>query len=64
MNNKKMIGIALIIIGVALTIWGFNIYDSAGSQFNRALSGDAPLEAWAGMIIGIVFVVIGVMRVK
>jgi len=43
--NNKIIGIILIITGVALSIWGYNIYDSAGSQVSRALSGDAPLEA-------------------
>jgi hypothetical protein len=29
--NNKIIGIVLIIVGVALTAWSYNIYDSAGS---------------------------------
>jgi hypothetical protein len=62
--NNKYIGIALIIIGVALAIWGYNIYDSAGSQVSRALSGDAPIEAWAGMIGGAVCLVIGIYKIK
>ena len=62
--NNKIIGIVLIIIGVALAFWGYNIYDSAGSQIGRALSGDTPIEAWAGMIGGIVFIVIGISKVK
>ncbi len=62
--NRKIIGIVLIIAGVALTMWGYNIYDSASSQITRALNGDAPLEAWAGMVCGVICVVIGITRIK
>jgi uncharacterized membrane protein YidH (DUF202 family) len=62
--NNKIIGITLIIIGVAVAIWGYNIYDSASAQLTRTLSGDKPVEAWAGMIGGVIAVVIGITRVK
>jgi uncharacterized membrane protein YidH (DUF202 family) len=62
--NNKVIGIVFIIIGAALTMWGYNIYDSASSQIGRALSGDTPLEAWAGMVGGAICIVIGVLKVK
>ncbi|AOW76780.1 hypothetical protein A3Q34_07895 [Colwellia sp. PAMC 20917] len=62
--NNKIIGITLIIIGVAVAIWGYNIYDSASAQLTRTLSGDTPVEAWAGMIGGVIAVVIGITRVK
>jgi len=62
--NNKYIGIVLIIIGVVLAMWGYNIYDSAGSQVSRAFSGDAPIEAWAGMVGGAICIVIGVLKVK
>jgi len=62
--NKKYIGIALIIVGVALAIWGFNIYDSAGSKITRAINGDAPIEAWLGMVAGAICVVIGALKLK
>jgi len=62
--NNKTIGIVLIIIGVALAYWGYSVYDSAGSQIGRALSGDTPIEAWAGMVGGIICVVIGISKVK
>lgn len=63
MNNKN-IGIILIIIGVALAFWGYNVYDSAGSQVSRALSGDAPIKAWAGMVGGAICVALGIFKVK
>ncbi|WP_299200684.1 DUF3185 family protein [uncultured Amphritea sp.] len=62
--NNKVIGIVLIIIGAALTVWGYNIYDSASSQIGRALSGDTPLEAWAGMVGGAICIAVGVLKVK
>jgi len=62
--NNKIIGAVLIVIGIALIAWGYNVYDSAGSQVSRALSGDTPLEAWAGMVGGAICVVIGIFKVK
>ena len=61
---NKVIGIVLIIIGVALAIWGYNIYDSASSHITRALSGDTSIEAWAGIIGGVVCIAIGIFKVK
>ena len=62
--NKKNIGIVLIIIGVALAAWGYNAYDSVGSQISRSFSGDAPIEAWVGMVGGAICIVLGILRVK
>ncbi|MFC3093899.1 DUF3185 family protein [Alteromonas sediminis] len=62
--TNKVIGLVLIIIGIALAIWGYNIYDSASAQIGRALSGDTPIEAWAGMVGGAICIAIGVLRVK
>jgi len=62
--NNKIIGIVLIVVGAALAIWGYNIYDSAGSQVTRAVSGDVPIEAWAGMVGGVIAVLIGLTKLK
>ena len=62
--NNKIIGILLIIAGTALALWGYNIYDSASAQIGRALSGDTPIEAWAGMVGGACCIVIGAWRLK
>jgi uncharacterized membrane protein YidH (DUF202 family) len=62
--NNKIIGIVLIVIGVALAIWGYNIYDSAGSKIGRALSGETPVEAWAGMVGGAICLLIGILKLK
>ena len=62
--NSKMIGIVLVIAGIFLALWGYNIYDAASSQVTRAISGDTPIEAWAGMAGGIIAVLIGITKLK
>ena len=62
--NRKLIGIVLLIVGTALAIWGYNVYDSASSEISRAFSGDTPMEAWAGMVGGAICIVLGISAVK
>ena len=62
--NKKIIGVILIVAGVALGIWGYNLYDSVGSQLSRTFSGDAPIEAWAAMVGGAICALIGILQLK
>jgi uncharacterized membrane protein YidH (DUF202 family) len=62
--NNKTIGIVLIVVGVALALWGYDIYESAGSKIERALSGDTPIEAWIGMVGGVICLLIGLQKVK
>jgi uncharacterized membrane protein YidH (DUF202 family) len=62
--NKKFIGTVLIVIGVALVAWGYNSYDSVSSQLSRTFSGDAPIEAWVGMVGGAICIVIGILKLK
>jgi uncharacterized membrane protein YidH (DUF202 family) len=62
--NKKIIGIILIVVGVTLALWGYNIFDSASSQISRAFSGDAPIEAWLGMPGGAICIAIGITKLR
>jgi hypothetical protein len=62
--NNKIIGIVLIVAGTALTLWGYNIYDAATSQVSRALNGGTPIEAWVGMIGGIMSALFGISKLK
>jgi len=61
---NKLIAIALIVAGATLALWGYNIYDSASSQVSRAIGGDSPIEAWAGMIGGVALILIGGTKIK
>ena len=62
--NNKIIGIVLIVVGVALAMWGYNIYDAASTQITKAITGDVPFEAWGGMIGGAICVLVGLTRFK
>ncbi|GHB56123.1 hypothetical protein GCM10008107_01130 [Psychrosphaera saromensis] len=62
--NNKLIGIVLVVLGIALASWGYNIFDAATSQVTRALSGDTPIEAWAGMAGGVIAIFIGLRKLK
>jgi uncharacterized membrane protein YidH (DUF202 family) len=62
--KNKYIGIVLLVVGVALVAWGYSVYDAAGSQITRAISGDTPIEAWAGLVGGGVCVLIGILKLK
>lgn len=62
--NNKIIGLILIVAGAALALWGYNIYDAAASQVTRALSGDTPVKAWAGMVGGAICIVVGLSRMR
>ena len=64
MNKKYIIGIVLIVIGVALAAWGYNSYNTVGSQISRTFSGDAPIEAWGGMVGGAICIVIGIFKLR
>lgn len=60
--HHRILGIALIVIGTALAIWGYDIYDSASSQLTRAINGDTPIEAWAGMVGGAICAAFGIYK--
>jgi drug/metabolite transporter (DMT)-like permease len=62
--NKKIIGIVLIVVGVALALWGYDVFDSASSQISRALSGDTPIEAWLGMVGGVICAAVGISKIR
>ena len=64
MGNNKIIGIALLITGVALLFWGYDIYDSVGSQLGRAFGGDGPMKAYAMLIGGVICVALGIKIIK
>jgi drug/metabolite transporter (DMT)-like permease len=62
--NNKIIGIVLIVIGVALALWGYDLFNSASSQIISAFSGDTPIEAWLGMVGGVICAAIGISKIR
>jgi len=38
-SQSKIIGIVLMVTGIGLAIWGYQMSGSFGSQFNQAING-------------------------
>jgi hypothetical protein len=62
--NNKLLGIILIVAGVALALWGYDVFDSASAQISRAFSGDTPIEAWFGMAGGVICIAMGISKLR
>jgi hypothetical protein len=57
--TAKAVGLALIVIGVGLILWGYQLSDSIGSQLTETLSGSMPDEVMVRYIGGAVSLVVG-----
>ena len=55
----KLIGIALLIMGIVLIVLGMDASDSVGSDFSRLLSGPPTTKAIWLLVGGIVSVFVG-----
>jgi len=62
--KNKYLGIVLIVVGVALIVWGYDVYDSAGAQISRVFTGDTPVEAWIGLVGGAICLLFGILKMK
>ena len=64
MNIDRIIAIVLLIVGVGLLFWGYDLYDSAASQVSRAVGGEAPTKAYVALIAGGVCALLGILKLK
>jgi uncharacterized membrane protein YidH (DUF202 family) len=62
--NNKIIGIMLIVFGVALIVWGYDMYNSPSSQIASSITGNVPIQAFVGMIGGAINVIVGISKLK
>ncbi|NVJ66290.1 MAG: DUF3185 family protein [Gammaproteobacteria bacterium] len=60
--DKKIIAIVLLVVGVALLFWGYNMTQSAGEQLAEAVTGSFSDKATWLMIGGGVCALIGVLQ--
>ena len=38
-HNRKLVGLILLVVGIGLAVWGYQMSESIGSQLNEALTG-------------------------
>lgn len=58
-NTMKITGIALMVLGIGLTVWGYQEAQSAGSQFSRIVTGSDTDKVMMLYISGAVSCVVG-----
>ena len=56
----KIIGIALIVLGIGLAIWGYQLSGSVGSQIAQAVTGSNTDKVMTLYITGAVSFVVGI----
>ena len=64
MCQKKIIGIALVIIGIVLLFWGYQMSESLGSQLSKTLTGSFSDKVMWTAIGGIASVIVGTLMIK
>jgi hypothetical protein len=55
----KIIGIALVVIGLGLAYWGYRLSGSIGSQISQAVTGSATDKVMTFYISGAASLVVG-----
>lgn len=55
----KAVGLALIVLGAGLIIWGYQLSDSVASQLTETVSGSMPDDVVVRYIAGAASVVVG-----
>jgi len=63
-SNKKLIGLILLIVGIALILWGVQMYGSFGSELSRAFSGSPTDKTIGAFVAGAVSLFAGLFFLK
>ena len=62
-STAKVAGLALIVLGAGLIVWGYQLSDSIASQLTETLSGSMPDEVMVRYIGGAVSLAVGLFLV-
>jgi uncharacterized membrane protein len=63
MNQKKLIGLVILIVGLVLLYFGFNQANSAVGEIGEAITGKYTDETMAYLIAGIIATILGLFTV-
>lgn len=58
-KNSSTIGIVLLVAGIALLIWGINLYGAFGNKLARTFTGASTNETMIFLIAGAICAVLG-----
>ena len=57
--SMKIIGLALVVVGVGLAVWGYQLSGSVGSQITQAVTGSDTDKVMTYYILGAASFVVG-----
>ncbi|MGM0541635.1 MAG: DUF3185 family protein [Pseudomonadota bacterium] len=58
-TTTKILGLALLVLGIGLAVWGYQLSDSVGSQVTEAVTGAESNKIMTYYITGAISFVIG-----
>jgi len=58
--NKKLIGVILLVLGLGLAFWGYQLSGSVGSQLTKAISGSYTDKVMMMYIGGAISMIAGI----
>lgn len=64
MSQKKIIALALLVVGAGLVFWGWQMSDSVTAQLSKSLTGSLTDEVMWRYIGGAVCIVVGAVMLK
>ena len=59
-STVKIIGIVLVVLGIGLAIWGYQLSGSVGSKITQAVTGSDTDKVMTFYITGAVSIVVGI----
>jgi len=60
----KIIGLAMLVIGIGLALWGYQLSDSVGSQITQAVTGSDTDKVMTLYITGVASFIVGLYLFK
>ena len=63
-KNNKLLGIVLLVVGIGLIIWGYQLSGSVGSQLTKAISGSHTDKVMLMYIGGAIAAIAGLFFLK
>ena len=59
-SSMKIVGIVLVVLGIGLAIWGYQLSGSVGSKITQAVTGSDTDKVMTFYIAGAVSIVVGI----
>ena len=63
-DTMKIIGIVLVVLGIGLALWGYQLSGSVGSQITQAVTGSDTDKVMTFYITGAISFVVGIYLFK